>query len=437
MLLTVLIAAAACIAMLVLVFFFPSVSIRRHFISTYWFAPLVGGVLLWLLGRISGGEILEGLTQSGGINPIQLLVLFLSMTLLSVFLDQAGFFSWLASKVLRRAGSSQKKLFISLYLMVSVLTVFTSNDVVILTFTPFLCFFSKGAKIDPLPFLVAEFVAANTWSMGLLIGNPTNICLCTAGNVEFLAYLRVMWFPTLLAGTVSFFVLRLMFRKSLQKPMEPCEEEARLSDVPAVVVAILHLAVCIVLLVFSNFLAMPMWLITLVCFISLYVSMTLYLLARKKGLRMITDSFRRAPWEIVPFVLSMFVVVLALEKAGATEALAALLSKGESILTFGVSSFFAANLVNNIPMSVFYSAVVAAVPSSQTAGALYAAVAGSNLGAYLTPIGALAGILWMSLLSRYGVKMSFGKFIRYCAPVSLCSMAAALLGLWLVIYGGT
>ena len=433
MLLTVLIAAAACIAMLVLVFFFPSVSIRRHFISTYWFAPLVGGVLLWLLGRISGGEILEGLTQSGGINPIQLLVLFLSMTLLSVFLDQAGFFSWLASKVLRRAGSSQKKLFVSLYLMVSVLTVFTSNDVVILTFTPFLCFFSKGAKIAPLPFLVAEFVAANTWSMGLLIGNPTNICLCTAGNVEFLAYLRVMWFPTLLAGTVSFFVLWLMFRKSLQKPMEPCEEEARLSDVPAVAAAILHLAVCIVLLVFSNFLAMPMWLITLVCFISLYVSMTLYLLARKKGLRMITDSFRRAPWEIVPFVLSMFVVVLALEKAGATEALAALLAKGESILTFGVSSFFAANLVNNIPMSVFYSAVVEAVPSSQASGALYAAVAGSNLGAYLTPIGALAGILWMSLLSRYGVKMSFGKFIRYCAPVSLCSMAAALLGLWLVL----
>lgn len=433
MLLTILISAAACIAMLGLVFFFPSVSIRRHFVSTYWFAPVVGGVLLWLLGRISGEEIWEGLTQSGGINPLQLLVLFLSMTLLSVFLDQAGFFSWLACKVLRRAGSSQKKLFVSLYLMVSVLTVFTSNDVVILTFTPFLCFFSKGAKIDPLPFLVAEFVAANTWSMGLLIGNPTNICLCTAGNVDFLSYLQVMWFPTLLAGTTSFLVLWLMFRKKLQKPMEPCSDDARLADIPAVITAICHLALCILLLVFSNFLSMPMWLITLVCFVSLYVSMTVYLLARRKGLRMITDSFRRAPWEIVPFVLSMFVVVLALEKAGATEALASLLAKGDSILTFGASSFLAANLVNNIPMSVFYSAVAEAVPASQAAGALYAAVAGSNLGAYLTPIGALAGILWMSLLSRYGVKMSFGKFIRYCAPVALFSMAATLLGLWMVV----
>ncbi len=433
MLVTVFIAAVACIAMLGLVFFFPSVSIRGHFISTYWFAPVIGGVLLWLFGSISGEEIWAGLTQSGGINPLQLLVLFLSMTLLSVFLDQAGFFRWLAVKVLHHAGHSQKKLFVSLYLMVAVLTVFTSNDVVILTFTPFLCFFAKGAKIDPLPFLVAEFVAANTWSMALLIGNPTNICLCTAGSVDFLSYLQVMWLPTLLAGSVSFGVLYLMSRKKLQKPMVVSEEQPRLADVPAVITAILHLAVCILLLVFSNFLDLPMWLITFWCFASLYVSMTVYFLAGKKGLRMITDSFRRAPWEIIPFVLSMFVIVLALQRAGATEALASLLVKGDSVLTFGTTSFLAANLVNNIPMSVFYSAVVGAVPSSEAAGALYAAVAGSNLGAYLTPIGALAGILWMSLLSRYGVKMSFGKFIRYCAPVSLLSMAAALLGLWMVL----
>ena len=98
MLLTVFIAAAACIAMLGLVFFFPSVSIRRSLISTYWFAPLGGALLLLLLGRIGWDEVAAGLTKSGGINPLQLLVLFLSMTLLSVFLDQAGFFRWLASK---------------------------------------------------------------------------------------------------------------------------------------------------------------------------------------------------------------------------------------------------------------------------------------------------------------------------------------------------
>lgn len=433
MLLTVLISALACIAMLGLVFFFPSISVRRHFVSTYWFAPVIGAILLWLTGRISGEEILAGLTRDGGINPIQLLILFLSMTLLSVFLDQAGFFRFLACRVLKHAGNSQKKLFVSLYLMVSVLTVFTSNDVVILTFTPFLCFFAKGAGIDPLPYLVAEFVAANTWSMGLLIGNPTNICLCTAGNVDFLSYLEVMWLPTLLGGAVSFLVLWLMFRKKLAVPMAFHGEEVTLPDLPAVILGIVHLGVCILLLVFSNFLAMPMWLITLACFISLYVIMAVYFALWKKGIRMLTDSFRRAPWEIVPFVLSMFVIVLALEKAGATRALAELLSMGNPILTFGGGSFLAANLVNNIPMSVFFSAVTAAVPACDAPAALYSAVAGSNVGAYFTPIGALAGILWMSLLSRYGVKLSFAGFLKYCAPVAVLTMAATLLGLWIVL----
>lgn len=433
MLFTVIISAAVCVAMLALVFFFPSVSIKRHFVSTYWFAPVIGALLLWLCGSISGKEIAEGLTHSAGINPIQLLILFLSMTLLSVFLDQAGFFRRLASAVLARSGGSQKKLFVSLYIMVSVLTVFTSNDIVILTFTPFLCCFAKDAKIDPLPYLVSEFVAANTWSMGLLIGNPTNICLCTAGNVTFLEYLRVMALPTVLAGITSFAVLWLIFRKRLQKPIEKSSEVHKVADLPAVIVGIAHLGVCIALLVVSSFISVPMWLITLACFVSLYVSMTVYFLARKKGLRLITDSFRRAPWEIVPFVLSMFVVVLALDKSGATQALASLLSRGNTIVTFGASSFVFANLVNNIPMSVFYSAVTACVPAQETAAALYSAVAGSNIGAYFTPIGALAGILWMSLLERYGVKFSFARFVRYGVLVAVPAMAAALAGLWIVL----
>ena len=67
--------------------------------------------------------------------------------------------------------------------------------------------------------------------------------------------------------------------------------------------------------------------------------MAVYFACRKKGMRMLTDSFRRAPWEIVPFVLSMFIIVLSLEKAGATEALADLLSHGDPIVTFGSTSF--------------------------------------------------------------------------------------------------
>ena len=146
-------------------------------ISIFWLAPLCGAIALTVGGLITPAEIGAGLTGAGDVNPIKILLLFFSMTMMSVYLDEIGFFRLLAHKVLGRAKGSQTTLFFLLYGLVSVLTVFTSNDIIVLTFTPFICHFAKSARIDPLPYLVSEFVAANTWSMALIIGNPTNIYL--------------------------------------------------------------------------------------------------------------------------------------------------------------------------------------------------------------------------------------------------------------------
>ncbi|MBQ1945197.1 MAG: hypothetical protein II346_09350, partial [Ruminococcus sp.] len=157
-----LIAAVACVAMIVLVFAVPSVKIGRHYISAYWMAPLAGALLLIACGFVTPAQVWQGLTADSDVNPLKILALFLSMTLISVFLDNTGFFGKLAMAALKRAGGSQRVLLLSLYLLVSVLTVFTSNDIIVLTFTPFICYFAKNARINPLPYLISEFVAANT-----------------------------------------------------------------------------------------------------------------------------------------------------------------------------------------------------------------------------------------------------------------------------------
>jgi arsenical pump membrane protein len=146
---------------------------------------------------------------------------------------------------------------------------------------------------------------------------------------------------------------------------------------------------------------------------------------------MIARSVLRAPLDVIPFVLSMFVLVLALNKVGATAKLAELLSGRWEVFSYGIASLFAANLVNNIPMSVLFSSVTSA--SSAGAGALYAAVIGSNIGAFLTPVGALAGIMWMAMLKEQGVKLSFGRFVLYGASVAIPTALSALIGLVLVI----
>ena len=103
----------------------------------------MGALLLVVFKSISFKEIAQGLTADTAINPIKILVLFISMTVLSIFLDEVGFFQYLANATLKKAKSSQFMLFTYLYMTVSVLTIFTSNDIIVLTFTPFISILQK------------------------------------------------------------------------------------------------------------------------------------------------------------------------------------------------------------------------------------------------------------------------------------------------------
>ena len=401
-------------------------------VRIFWLAPLIGALLLLLLGDLSPAYVLAGLTADTAVNPIKILVLFFAMTLMSVFLDEEGFFRYLAGVVLCRAGTDQRKLFFLLYAAVSVLTVFTSNDIVVLTFTPFICYFAKHAKIDPLPYLICEFVAANTWSMALIIGNPTNIYLAAGAGVSFAEYLTVMLLPTAFGGLVSLVVLWLLFHKRLRTPMVSSNEIEHIADKPTVVLGLCSLGGCILLMVVSSYIDIPMWLIAAVCCLFLYFAAVPELLCRHRDLKPVTHSLLRAPFDVIPFVLSMFVLVMGLESVGVTAMLSRLLLGAGEVWRTGVCSFLAANLVNNIPMSVLFSSVVS--PGGATSvPALYAAVIGSNIGAFFTPMGALAGIMWMALLKQYHVRLSFGKFVLYGAVISIPTLLAALAGLALVL----
>lgn len=438
MLATTILVVCAVVALIALVLAKPTVTTRHgHTISLYWTAPFAGAVLLVALGLLPLSELTNGLTAAGDVNPLKILALFLSMTIMSIYLDEVGLFRFVAAKVLCHAGKDQRRLFFLLYATVSLLTVFTSNDIIVLTFTPFLVYFCRHANIDPIPYLVCEFVAANTASMCFVIGNPTNIYLATAAGIGFLPYAAVMLLPTLLSSVAACGMLYLLFHRSLATPITPSHTEATLADRGLLLIGLLHLGICTVLLVISSYLAIPMWMICLAFAASLFVSVTTYRLVRgtKTTHTFLVASLRRLPWDLVPFVLSMFALVLALSHHGLTATLADLLARiGDGtggVFVYGVASLFTANLVNNIPMSVLFSELLSTANAG--VGAIYATIIGSNIGAYLTPIGALAGIMWSGMLRHEGTALPFLRFVRYGASVALPSLFAALLGLLLVL----
>ena len=188
------------------------------------------------------------------------------------------------------------------------------------------------------------------------------------------------------------------------------------------------LGVCTLLLAVASYINLEMWLISLTCAFILFATVYVFGRINHDRSHIISHTMHRIPWQLIPFVLSMFVMVIALDFNHVTNSIANALSKLPlPAFSYTFSSAIFANFVNNIPMSVLFCSV------SQNSGlgqlAEYASIIGSNIGALITPVGALAGIMWADILNGLKVKYTFKTFIKNGTLIALPSLFAAAAGL--------
>ena len=420
------------ILMILAIIIKPSFKIKNFTIQTFWIVTLLGAIVVLSTCQVDFSSLWDNLT-SGKMNPIKILILFISLSMISISLDELNFFNYLSTKALIKAKGNQYKIFFTIYILVAVLTIFTSNDIVILTFTPFIIHFSKKAKINPLPYLIMEFVNANTYSMLLSIGNPTNIYLAGSQDISFVYYLSKMWLPTLFAGLATLGIILLIFRKDLNKHIEDIEiEDVKLNNKPLVVLNLIILGLTTISLVISNYINIEMWLICLIALICLTIVLIVHSII-SKDTTYLFDTYKRLPYNLIPFILSMFILVLSLKENDVISEIqnvldALSINKYAEGFTYTISSTLFDNVINNIPMSVLYSSLL----EGKSELALFSTIIGSNIGAYLTPIGALAGIMWMSILKKYDLNFSFLTFMKYGIILVPISLIAATLGIILM-----
>ena len=425
----IVISIITCILMILSIIFYPSIKIKNIKISLYWIICLIGAIILICFNQVDFNDIKNEFINNSSINPLKILILFFSMTFISIFLDEVGFFKLIAIKILSKVNNKQITLFICLYFLVAILTVFTSNDIIVLTFTPFICYFCKNAGINPLSYLVGIFISSNTYSMMFIIGNPTNIYLATSQGIDFISYFKIMFIPTILSGLIEFIILILLFRKNLNDKILSREIEKQEYNKFLIIIGLIHLFICLIFLIISSYLNIEMYLISLISALSLLIISFIYFIVKKIKLSKYLDILKRLPFELIPFMLSMFIIVLALNKENTPSLISNYLNNGNEIINYGISSFLMCNVMNNIPMSVFYASII----NIGDLKATYSTIIGSNLGAFLTPIGALAGIMFTSLLKKYDVKYTFLDFIKYGGIISIPTLLVALFSLMLFI----
>ncbi|RHZ75973.1 hypothetical protein Glove_208g205 [Diversispora epigaea] len=231
-------------------------------------APYYAIIILLASRSIGFRIIINGFVGSEGIEPYSIMILFYALAYICVSLDLTGFVEFCAYWFSNRSGKNGKKLFTYFFILFNLMSAFTSNDVVVLTGTIFLVYYTKQANINPpVAFFISEFMAANIASMTLYIGNPTNVVVSQAYNISFVKYSAWMLAPTIVSIILAYIFLRIVFRnpKFIPKYVDSPKREPRevLKDKFGAILGVILLGLCLIALMATSFTKIKVWVVTL------------------------------------------------------------------------------------------------------------------------------------------------------------------------------
>ncbi|MBA0176463.1 arsenic transporter [Pectobacterium carotovorum] len=366
---------------------------------------------------------------------------FIAVIIISLLLDESGFFEWAALHVSRWGNGRGRLLFTWIVLLGAAVSALFANDGAALILTPIVIAmllalgFSKGTT---LAFVMAAGFIADTASLPLIVSNLVNIVSADFFSLGFTEYASVMVPVDIAAILATLVMLHLFFRKDipaiydvsrLKAPASAIKDQATFSAGWVV----------LILLLTGFFVLEPLGIP--VSAIAAAGALILFAVAKKGHAINTSKVLRGAPWQIVIFSLGMYLVVYGLRNAGLTEYLSAILNQfaeeglWTATLGTGFLAAFLSSVMNNMP-TVLIGAL--SIEGSTASGVvkdamIYANVIGCDLGPKITPIGSLATLLWLHVLSQKNMTISWGYYFRtgivMTLPVLLVTLVALALRL--------
>ena len=401
-------------------FLFPQVKIKSKKLDTYWMITLVGAILILLTHIPSDGDILKLFIENNSTNPLKIIALFLSLTFISKFLDAVGLFDYLATRVSAIGKGNQFILFTVFYFLISILTIATNNDIIIIV-TPIIIYFARACKAKALPYLMMVCFVLNTLSTTFLTTNVSNLYLGSFYDVTYFDYFKKMTPITLILMVVLYLVLVLVFYKDLKVKITPNVNKEPIKDRFLLIVGLVALGGTTILLILSNVISIEMYIITLGFAIFDLIIALAYCLIKKKDKIYFTKPLKTLPYEFIPFLTSMFIIISALNETPLLSEIGNLFAKIQDqnlqVFTYGITSALSANLVNNVPMALLFSDILNA-SNTTNLNNVYACILASNVCALITPCGALSSLMFMRICKENGEKISYLTYLKY-APIGL------------------
>jgi arsenical pump membrane protein len=371
---------------------------------------------------------------------------FVGLIVISLILDEAGFFAWAALHVARWGGGRGRKLFPLTILLGAAISALFANDGAALLLTPIVLAILLRLDFPPraaLAFIVACGFVADSTSLPLVISNLVNIVTANYFAIPFDRYAAVMVPVNFVSLAATLLVLWLYYRRDIPDAYRVDDlEEPRhaIHDAAVFRAAFPLLAVLLVAYFVTAQYGVP------IAFVTGAAALVLLAIAGRwvgggTPVIPVVKVMRAAPWQIVLFSIGMYLVVYGLGNAGLTDIAAGILTwlaaQGNMIATVGTGFVIAvlASVMNNLPATLVGALAIDRADLAPLTQELmvYANVIGNDLGPKFTPIGSLATLLWLHVLAGKGQTITWGQYMKVglviTPPVLLATLVA--LALWL------
>jgi len=365
-------------------------------------AGVIGAVAMILAG-LTGGFY----TQSEAVAAIDANTMFLltGMMTLVVLLKPTGGFEYLAIRMAKLSRGSPVRLLIYISTTVTIISLFLDNVTTVLVFAPLTVVIARMLGISPVPYLMSEALLSDTGGVATLVGDPPNVMIGSAANIDFNQFLFHMGPIVLVAWVVTLLLLLFLFRKDLSQPITgvlDLDESKALKDPRSLAYVLFSIGVVILLFfVHHHFHLFPGY----VAWIGVAIALAL--------VRPEPDEFlKEIDWSVLLFFGGLFIIVGGVEGSGLLdllgEQLAGIAQNPENLLMTAllflwVSAILSAAL-DNIPFTV---TMIPIITHLETQGVdvmplWWALALGVGLGGNGTHIGSTANVVCVAEAERTG-----------------------------------
>ena len=341
---------------------------------------------------------------------------FIGIIILSLVLDEIGFFEWAALKMAKFSNGSGIKMFIYSILLGAFVSALFANDGAALILTPILLAKMRILQLNLktiIAFLLAGGFISDSASLPFVFSNLTNIVTANYFSIGFAQYFFDMIIPFIVSVIASTIFLWLILRKDIPKTVDITllkEPKSVIKNMKLFYFSWVFLAFLLCAYFFGDAYDLP---------ISIFAlgGATIFLIIAtiSKSVEPL-KIIKEAPWQVVWFSIGLYIVVYGLKNAGLTDELSQTLqylaTKGDMVAVVGtgfIAAFLSA-IMNNMPTVMIMDIALTDIPNQAL---IYANVIGCNLGPKMTPFGSLATLLWLHVLAKKGVKISFWEYSKF------------------------